>query len=173
MINTIVPLITMGGSAGFQGSVRSVYPLTGAALQQVRCTHWGGGSLVVPHWSIGVYAGGQADTKAIPVELLIGGTSGFTSGSTVTPIVSDWVNLTGFLATDFLVVIVDNTAGNIPYSSTPPAGAASAYAGGTSSWNSATTPAGSGYATGFVYNTCQIDAQGPDTWTTLYKWNMS
>jgi hypothetical protein len=101
---------------GYTGGIRCAVPMTGGAGKQIRCTIFVPSlySLGISHWSIGVWAGTLADTQAVPVELLVGGNQGFSvPGGTDTTIVSDWVNFTGFSASDMLVCLCDVTGGTV------------------------------------------------------------
>lgn len=93
--------------ADTQVSFRNVVPITGGAQTQVRVTFTAGlATFILNNASIGISSGTTMITTATPVELLFGGVSGFTilSGATIT---SDWVNLSGFTASDKLVVVMD------------------------------------------------------------------
>src|SRR5262249_44939527 len=101
---------------------------------QVTFQNFTGSPAIVNHAGIGVWNGTLADTTATPVELTFGGGNhGFNIASAAS-ITSDLVNLSGFTASDKLVVIIDmNSSGpgaiaydNIPgfvayYNSTPTA----------------------------------------------------
>jgi hypothetical protein len=155
---------------GYVGSIRNVCPITGGAAKQIRCTCTGFNSsnpMTASNISIGVWAGTAADTKATPIELLVGGVSGI--NYTGTPLVTDWANLTGFTASDMLVCILEQTSGINYYGSVT---GSNALIGPSPSYNQATS---SGFSSlgAVVYCFTQIDVQAPDTWKTIYNWNMT
>jgi len=89
--------------------------------------------------SIGISTGSTGDTTAIPVELLFGGLSGFSSAVNIT---SDWVNLSGFTSSDKLVVIID-FSGSYLLDDVTASGTSMYYAFSAPSYNQA-TPSGFG-----------------------------
>lgn len=94
-------------------SVRNVLAITGGAQTQIRVTFKASSSqgLHADHCSIGISTGTNANTTAIPTELLFSGASGFTIAANGL-ITSDFVNFAGFTAADKLVAILDvNAAG--------------------------------------------------------------
>lgn len=92
-------------------SFRVIVPMSGNSGTQIRATILPAtiNTLTVVNASIGKWNGdvNYPDTTAIPIELLFGGVSGFTSATTAKT--SDWVNLSGlsFTSSDFAIVIFD------------------------------------------------------------------
>jgi hypothetical protein len=146
MINTIASYTFTQQYSGYTGSIRSVCPVTGPALKQVRCTFIGVGSLIASNLSVGVWAGTLTDTKATPVELLVGGSSG--ANFSGIPVVTDWVNLTGFTASDSLVCICELTSGTNAYDAIT---GSAAYICSSPSYNQAVTPGGFRTVGAYVY----------------------
>ena len=147
------------GNTGY--TLRNVVAITGNAQGQVRCTFQGSGSAAFStnNCSIGISTGTNADTTATPVELLFSGRSGFAIGAN-SQITSDWANLSGFTSSNLLVVIIDMAAtnGNDGFNASI-VGATGYYHAATASYNNATTPAGSGSLSQFVWALNEIDVQ--------------
>lgn len=120
-------------------SIRNVLVITGGAQGQVRVTFKASGSAAfkVDHCSIGISNGTSANTTTTPTELTFSGGSGFSIalGQSIT---SDFVNFSGFISTDKLVVIFDvnSAAGSGNYSDdNASTGNTNFFQAATVSWN--------------------------------------
>src|SRR5882762_839333 len=112
MTTIFTDTLTLNDNANDGLSIRQVCTITGGALDQVRVTLKASGSaaLHTDHCSIGVLAGAQPNTVAVPVELTFSGASGFSilAGASIT---SDWVNFSGFTSSNKLIIIFDVNSG--------------------------------------------------------------
>jgi hypothetical protein len=132
-----------GDDANPNYSFRVCVPITGSTGTQVRVTFRPGSSSsqVVLHAAIGKRDPAEPsypNTLSTPLELKFSGASGFTAS--VSPMVSDWLTLSGFSLTtgDEAVIIVDNSSPASQRFNGANTGVTTFYQSGTS-WTTADT----------------------------------